>query len=265
MNGYPGSKGASGVSERIIRLQPPHGVYVEGFAGCAAVWRKKLAATSSVLIDVDAKLCHRLRSYIAGRDDAARCEVLHGDAMDLVPSLPAVRSSDTLVYFDAPYMRATRSNKLLYDCEFDTPEKHSALLAMAAALPCFVQISHYPCKLYEKTLKRWWYYEIPAMTRGGLRTEGLWCNFPEPKVLHDHRFAGKDYRERERIKRKRKRWLVKFQDMDARERQVIAAALAGVDRAAMAAALRIPPSEATVAAAIAGPGDAADREERNVS
>ena len=75
------------------------------------------------------------------------------------------------------------------------------------------------------------------MTRGGLVEEYVWCNFPEPQVLHDPRFAGQNFRERERIKRKRDRWQKRFAAMPAKERQVIALALGGVDRAALALAL----------------------------
>ena len=32
-------------------------------------------------------------------------------------------------------------------------------------------------------------------------TEYLWCNYPAPMALHDYRYLGKDFRERERIKR----------------------------------------------------------------
>jgi hypothetical protein len=35
----------------------------------------------------------------------------------------------------------------------------------------------------------------------------VWMNFPEPAELHDYRFLGEDYRERQDIKRQRERWL----------------------------------------------------------
>lgn len=241
MVGYPGSKAASGVCENIIRQMPPHGVYIEAFAGCVAVFRKKAPAASSILMDVDAKLCHRLRSYLAGRG-VADVAVIHGDAMDLLPAMPAVKYSNTLVYLDPPYLAETRSHTTLYEFEFNTPEAHTSLLTMAAALSCMVMISGYESDLYAKALKRWWVHKFPAMTRGGLRTECLWCNFPEPAVIHDPRFAGRGYRDRERIKRKQKRWQVKFRGMEPRERQAVAAALVDVDRPSVEAAMRSGPS-----------------------
>ena len=43
------------------------------------------------------------------------------------------------------------------------------------------------------------------MTRGGrLATEWVWMNYPEPIALHDYRYLGEDFREREPIKRKKR-------------------------------------------------------------
>jgi hypothetical protein len=47
-------------------------------------------------------------------------------------------------------------------------------------------------------------------------------------VLHDTRFVGEGFRERERIKRKRDRWRRRFAAMPPAERQVIAEALRAV-------------------------------------
>jgi DNA adenine methylase len=238
MNGYPGSKGASGLAERIIRQMPPHKVYIEAFAGFAAIFRKKLAADQTILIDRDNKTFHRLRSYIAGRADAGRVEVLHGDALDLLPSLPAVRSPDTMLFVDPPYLLETRSKKELYDFEFEAKLHEEMLIVLQTQVSCMVMISGYRSALYDRILKRWRRVDIPAMTHGGLRTESVWCSFPEPAILHDPRFAGGDYRERELVKRQQKRWAARFKAMDARRRQVIAAALIDVDRASVEAALR---------------------------
>ena len=63
------------------------------------------------------------------------------------------------------------------------------------------------------------------MTRGGKRTEVLWCNFREPTELHDYRYYGRDYRERERVGRKRARWLRRLSEMPVLERRLIESAL----------------------------------------
>ena len=46
-------------------------------------------------------------------------------------------------------------------------------------------------------------------------------NYPTPEVLHDARFAGNDYCEREYIKRKSARWVAKWKELKAHERQHI--------------------------------------------
>jgi 16S rRNA G966 N2-methylase RsmD len=229
MTGYQGSKAASGVAERIIREMPPHETYVEAFAGYAAVFRKKRRAAKSLLLDADPKTCDHLRSYIVSRGEEGSVQVLHEDAVAFLPTHPAMVDAKTLVYIDPPYMREVRT-RLLYDAEFEEPESHQILLKIALSLPCMVMISGYMTKLYAKLLKRWRLVKIPAMTRGGLRTECLWCNFPAPRLLHDSRWAGQNFRERERIKRRQKRWTAKFLKMPTIERQAIAAALIQVDR-----------------------------------
>jgi DNA adenine methylase len=64
-----------------------------------------------------------------------------------------------------------------------------------------------------------------GVTRRGPREECLWMNYPEPLQLHDYRYLGKDYRERERINRKRKTWRRRLAAMPALERYAILAEL----------------------------------------
>jgi hypothetical protein len=63
------------------------------------------------------------------------------------------------------------------------------------------------------------------MTHGGPRTEWLWCNFPEPIALHDYRYLGVGFRERERIKRKKQRWTARLHGLPMLERQALLAAI----------------------------------------
>lgn len=53
-------------------------------------------------------------------------------------------------------------------------------------------------------------------------------NFSAGLPLHDTRWVGDGFRERERIKRKRARWVKRLQGMPAAERQVLAEALAAI-------------------------------------
>ena len=59
------------------------------------------------------------------------------------------------------------------------------------------------------------------MTRGGIAIERLWMNYPEPAELHDLRYLGSNFRERERIKRKKARWQAKLAKLDPLARAAI--------------------------------------------
>jgi hypothetical protein len=77
------------------------------------------------------------------------------------------------------------------------------------------------------------YIEAFAQTRGGTSAiETVWCNFPEPAELHDTRFVGDGFRDRERIRRKISRWVRRLERLPLAERAVILAAFddAGLPR-----------------------------------
>jgi hypothetical protein len=99
-----------------------------------------------------------------------------------------------------------------------TDAQHTALLDAVLGLPCMVQISGYFSELYANALKSRRMVRFMAMTRGGLREECLWMNYPQPQTLHDLSYLGQDYRERERIKRKAARWTARINALPALER-----------------------------------------------
>jgi site-specific DNA-adenine methylase len=69
----PGSKGAAGAWQRIASLLPPHAVFLEVFAGGAAVTRNKRPATEkTVLYEIDHETCAALR---AAMRDRIRCSI----------------------------------------------------------------------------------------------------------------------------------------------------------------------------------------------
>jgi hypothetical protein len=54
-------------------------------------------------------------------------------------------------------------------------------------------------------LGNWFRTDYSATTHHGEVTESAWTNFKPGVVLHDYAWVGDDFRERERIRRKRKR------------------------------------------------------------
>ena len=56
-------------------------------------------------------------------------------------------------------------------------------------------ISGYRSALYDELLAGWRRIEFNAMSRGGMRRECLWLNFPAGLPLHDTSVAGDTFRE----------------------------------------------------------------------
>ena len=217
---YPGGKNGSGVYQKLINLIPPHDIYVEAFLGGGAIMRLKRPARVSIGID-------RLAAALAGWSDAApgiTAILLLGDAFELLPALRLCPSA--VVYLDPPYLLETRSDKgRLYEFEL-TRDDHARLLRIARALTCRVLISGYWSELYACELRDWRLVKFTAMTRGGkLATECVWLNYPEPIELHDYRYLGENFRQRERIKRRKLRWKNRLLRMPDLERHAVLQAI----------------------------------------
>ena len=207
---YPGSKAQAGTWQRIIGQMPPHTFYVEAFAGSAQIFRRKRPAAASVLIDADAGVSASLAA-----EDRQGCRVIQGDALAVLPTLTL--TTESLVYCDPPYVLSTRGNRRYYHHEM-TDDQHAALLALLHRLPCKVMISGYPSPLYSSQLQGWRCLSYATRTRGRTVIECLWMNFPEPTELHDWRFAGRNFRERQALSKMRRRWLAKLARLPARKR-----------------------------------------------
>jgi len=223
---YPGSKDAAGVAERIIAELPPHSVYVEAFLGGGAVLRRKVPALSSIAIDSDEDVVKRWRAVAWPGVD-----IIGADAIRWLSKHGGRLPPDALVYADPPYMPGTRGHRRIYRCEL-TESDHVRLLAALDRLPCSVAISGYASSLYDTMLAGWRHVEFPAMTRGGPRTEHLWVRSTIAGFGGDTRLVGANFRERERIKRKRQRWAAKFRAMPDAERRAVLASLLAAERAA---------------------------------
>jgi hypothetical protein len=235
---YPGGKNGSGVFQTIINLMPPHPVYIEPFLGGGAIMRLKRPAALNIGIDLDSAVIARMRDAAGGivsSGDAdrnakssdggppARFRLLKENALEFLRSYKF--TGEELVYCDPPYMHETRTRKDLYQFEMSDAQ-HVELLKIVRSLPCRVMISGYWTRLYAKKLSDWSSTTFQAVTRSGrVATEWLWFNFPEPVALHDYRYLGANFRERERIKRKKLRWANRLNTMPTLERRALLSAL----------------------------------------
>lgn len=214
---YPGGKNGSGVYHRIINQMPPHKVYVEAFLGGGAVMMRKRPAHVNIGLDLSLSALDKFKDEYPYPE---RLDLYHDNALVYLNSNPW--DSNMLVYCDPPYLLATRSSKReMYDHEMNRAE-HQRLLDIIAQLPCMVMISGYYSEMYAEALRDWRTITYQTRTRGGTtRTEWLWMNYPEPIALHDYQYLGDNYRERERIKRKRHRWMSRLREMPHLERLAI--------------------------------------------
>lgn len=223
---YPGGKNGAGVYQTIINQMPPHTVYIEPFLGSGAVLRMKKPAASSIAVDRDEDVT---RSFLAENGDWCRrqsCTVICGDGIRFLQHRRNWTGRE-LVYCDPPYLMSTRrQHRPIYRCELEEQD-HIELLGTLKTLPCFVIVSGYPSPLYADILADWRVVEFETMTRGGSKaTELLWMNYPVPAALHDYRFLGTDFREREKLKRRARRLASKLEAMTPTERLALSAALA---------------------------------------
>jgi len=92
-------------------------------------------------------------------------------------------------------------------------------------MPAAIMISSYANPIYDALLKGWRKLEFQAMTRQGLATEVLYCNFQEPIALHDYSFLGENFTQRQRIKRKVSRHVERLMGLPQLERMAIYEAL----------------------------------------
>lgn len=223
MNSYDGGKGGAGVYQWIINHIPRHSHYVDLFLGNSAVMRYKRPADVSVGVEINGAVIAEYWRFAS----LPGLIVRQGDALDFLSELEQEADQDTFVYADPPYLLSTRScQRPLYQFEFLDIEQHRALLAALRSLPCMVAISGYWSELYELELSDWRHDTFWTVNRAGARVEEwLWMNYPTPLELHDYRYLGNNFRERERIKRKKQRWVERLKTMPDQERYALLDAL----------------------------------------
>ena len=223
---WPGGKNGAGVYQRIINHMPPHKTYIEGFCGSGAILRKKRPAARNIAIDASQTAIDLCQNLAGDRSDV---EYLKGNTLQMLssPILKCLADERTLAYFDPPYVMGTRKGGKIYDHEMSDSD-HIDLLIMIAELPCMIMISGYRNAFYDHGLKSWHRVDYMAQTRQGMVDEALWMNFEPPNYLHDYSYLRENYRERERIKRKKQRWQNKIANMNRLERLAIMEVLQNV-------------------------------------
>ena len=112
---------------------------------------------------------------------------------------------------------------------FDYEEvDHVALLDLLKDLPCQVMVSGHPSALYDEMLAGWRSLALQVTTQAQVRTEVVWFNFA-PDRVHWASYAGRNFTDRQRIKRKAANWGRRYKALPAGERLAVLAAMMAVD------------------------------------
>lgn len=209
---YPGGKGVSGVYQRLINQIPPHRVYIESHLGGGAIMRFKRPTQINIGIDRDPDV---LKMW-----SIPYVQAVCSDAAEFLKTYPF--EGGEFVYSDPPYLPSTlRSDRSAYKMGY-TEEQHIELLNVLYRLPCKVMISGYWSPLYSDFLKDWRSLNFKVRNRSGtVAEEWVWMNYPEPEELHDYQYLGRNFRERERIRRKIGRWVDRLKSLSYSERSAL--------------------------------------------
>ena len=152
------------------------------------------------------------------------CNLINCDAIAALNNIEI--DNDTVIYADPPYLPSTRKRKQVYKHDYTT-ENHIELLEKLSTLSCNIIISGYYSDLYNFKLKGWNTLKFNAQSHCGIREEFLWFNFDSPQKLHDYRYLGKNFREREKIKRKHDRLVRAIQSLPIVEANALLSRLNG--------------------------------------
>ena len=215
---YFGSKATSGLCQAIIAMMPPHDTYIETHLGGGAIMKRKPPALRNIGIDLDPEA-------IADFECNYPVKLINGCAHQFLANYDYQGSE--LIYSDPPYLRRTRTSGRMYRFDYEEHD-HVELVELLKTLPCHVILSGYPSALYDDLLSGWRSLELQVMNQGGVRTERLWFNFIVDRV-HWATYAGKNFTDRQRIKRKAANWGKRYQALARAERLAVLAAMMAVE------------------------------------
>ncbi len=215
---YFGSKATSGLCQPIISMMPPHSTYIETHLGGGAIMKRKPPALRNIGIDRDARALAQFNCDYP-------VELVHECAHRFIAQFEFQGSE--LIYADPPYLKCTRTSQRRYRFDYRKND-HIELLEVLQGAPCQVMVSGYPSSLYDQQLKEWESVELQVMNQGGVRTEKLWMNFTIDRV-HWASFVGRNFTDRQRIKRKAASWGRRYERLPQGERVAVLAAMMAVE------------------------------------
>jgi len=210
---YPGRKGAAGTVQNIISQIPACNLFIDAMCGSGKVG-SEVKGCKVIFNDKSAAVIDKI-SFTADN-----IQFLKKDYRYLIDKY-GYMGPGTVIYFDPPYLFETRSyKKPIYKFEW-TDQDHKNFLKQVKKMNSCVMISHYPCKMYDQALKGWRKFVYKSMTHAGLRDECIYMNFQQPVLLQCYQVVGKNFTDRQRIKRKIDRLIVRLKLEAPHERAAI--------------------------------------------
>lgn len=231
LEGYFGGKGSAGVHQQIINIIPPHDVFGSFFLGHDYILRSIKPAKRTFACELNPQVYEAWRKALPGviqhfnyfetldYRGKNQFELNNTCGITMLENLVSRKAQKkTVFYLDPPYPHDTRLSNHRYLFEM-TVNQHIRMLKAAKLVDAYVLISSYENELYNEYLKDWNTKQFPSMTRSGKTAmETVYFNYDLPTELHDYRYFGNDYKEREHYKLKAQRLTRKFKDMTALER-----------------------------------------------
>jgi DNA adenine methylase len=223
---YNGGKNGNGTYQTIINNIPPFKIFIDAMCGNCGISSNLLPHGSLIVInDIDSCVTKALKDKIncvghgnPGSIDRNSYLIRNENFQVLIDEFDCERSENVFFYFDPPYLFETRKGQRdLYNFEWNR-EDHRRFLQSCSTVKSNCMISHYPCDMYDNALSNWRKIEFQSMTRKGLRTEAIYMNYPPPTFLHQYNYLGKDFIDRQRIKRKAQRTIQKLKNLPPHER-----------------------------------------------
>jgi DNA adenine methylase len=206
---YFGGKNLSGLYQWIINEIPLHEIYIEPFAGSAAIARLIRPGARKIVCEMS----------IPDPGIYEGLEIFEGCGIQFLKENNHLCGPRTFIYCDPPYLLETRKSGKRYKYEWDR-KMHEEFLELILSIPAAIMISGYDSGLYNSMLPGWRKEERFCVTRSGaLAKECIWMNYNEPALLHDCNYAGQNFTDRQRIKRKADRWVKNLMSMPDPERQ----------------------------------------------
>lgn len=229
---YFGGKGSMGAHQFIINHIPPHEVFISACLGLCYVLRKIYPAQETIGIEINPKV---YQAWCEAEKDR-KLTLINDNSHDWLYAHEWDHFRRQFLYVDPPYlMDARKSSRKVYFKEW-TPMEHELYLKRLLWLDTLypsvlIMVQHYPHPLHDELLLRngWHHADYEANTRQGIAKERIYMNYPTPDELHDYRYVGKDYREREVITKLKQKWTGQFQRMIPAEREAIFEAMEGFD------------------------------------